>query len=343
MTLNHHLHRSQPSKRRPNRNAQYPNRPGMPVCDHYVKCGKCRFGSTCTFDHPTRDETLLHSLSQNECFDFFFKRFCHYGTACKYSHSRKVSRFSCAAPLHSAPHPSPRFERHDRSPFLRENLGYGILDPVLNSTERTLAFGNRHRPTDLHPTLPETIIEQPVIPPEPAMIPSTVLWYTNYMDRKIEHTGCFSVDSLRPVLGVTQECARKLYPLENQVANSSLHLASGIQNSRIQSDCPHVDTNWNQVPLLGASNDSRHSDKPVGATHNFDLTARLLSLTSSINVNDAGHVEPDTHMEALMKLNAESKVQVERVRPNAFGQIGDGRSFDRKNGKNENKSFRGGC
>lgn len=30
----------------------FPERPGQPECQHYVKTGECKFGSTCKYHHP---------------------------------------------------------------------------------------------------------------------------------------------------------------------------------------------------------------------------------------------------------------------------------------------------
>lgn len=30
----------------------YPQRPGEPECQHYVKTGDCKFGSSCRYHHP---------------------------------------------------------------------------------------------------------------------------------------------------------------------------------------------------------------------------------------------------------------------------------------------------
>nr|GFC72285.1 zinc finger CCCH domain-containing protein 33 [Tanacetum cinerariifolium] len=31
---------------------EYPERPGQPECEYYLKTGTCKFGPTCKFHHP---------------------------------------------------------------------------------------------------------------------------------------------------------------------------------------------------------------------------------------------------------------------------------------------------
>lgn len=34
------------------RESPFPERPGQPVCQYYMKTGDCKFGSSCKFHHP---------------------------------------------------------------------------------------------------------------------------------------------------------------------------------------------------------------------------------------------------------------------------------------------------
>lgn len=51
-----------------------------------MKCGDCRYGANCKFDHPERLESLIASLDKNECYDFRTTGECRYGDRCKYVH-----------------------------------------------------------------------------------------------------------------------------------------------------------------------------------------------------------------------------------------------------------------
>jgi hypothetical protein len=53
-----------PSVARPKKGeAQYPVRSGQKKCSHYLKTGKCAYGSSCQFDHP-RNETNVSAGSE---------------------------------------------------------------------------------------------------------------------------------------------------------------------------------------------------------------------------------------------------------------------------------------
>jgi len=68
-----------------------PIRKGKPVCQYYLKTGKCNYGNRCKFHHPERDFELIQLLNRRDCFDFVQSGHCLYGTQCKYNHPRKFT------------------------------------------------------------------------------------------------------------------------------------------------------------------------------------------------------------------------------------------------------------
>ncbi|KAK9823742.1 hypothetical protein WJX72_005071 [[Myrmecia] bisecta] len=70
----------------------FPQRPGHPVCDFFMKTGHCKFNEQCKFDHPRRYAVKLNKgglpLRPCEAVCGFYERTgqCKFGPACKFHH-----------------------------------------------------------------------------------------------------------------------------------------------------------------------------------------------------------------------------------------------------------------
>ncbi|KAK4773178.1 hypothetical protein SAY87_028197 [Trapa incisa] len=85
-----------------------PERPGQPDCQHYLKTGDCKFGSSCKYHHPpdliTQNTTTIPGtapfhLDAVPCRHFAQYGECKFGSDCKFDHSinqqnHSPSRFS---------------------------------------------------------------------------------------------------------------------------------------------------------------------------------------------------------------------------------------------------------
>ncbi|KAL8252516.1 hypothetical protein R6Q59_036209 [Mikania micrantha] len=73
---------------------EYPERPGQPECQYYLKTGTCKFGATCRFHHPREMagrvslNVLGYPLRPNEpeCLYYLRTGQCRYGTTCRFHH-----------------------------------------------------------------------------------------------------------------------------------------------------------------------------------------------------------------------------------------------------------------
>lgn len=74
----------------------FPERPGQPECQYYLKTGECRFGSTCRYHHPKeRNPDLGFVLGPTglplrpgapPCTFYSRHGFCKFGSTCKFDH-----------------------------------------------------------------------------------------------------------------------------------------------------------------------------------------------------------------------------------------------------------------
>lgn len=71
----------------------YPDRPGEPDCIHYLRTGKCGYGSNCRFNHPssvgqgvTYGGEFPERVGQPDCMHYIKTGTCKYGSSCKYHH-----------------------------------------------------------------------------------------------------------------------------------------------------------------------------------------------------------------------------------------------------------------
>ncbi|CAM8963261.1 unnamed protein product [Rhodiola kirilowii] len=79
------------------RDNTFPERPGQPECQYYMKTGDCKFGAVCRFHHPKErlipaPDCKLSSLGlplrQGEPLCVFYSRYgiCKFGPSCKFDH-----------------------------------------------------------------------------------------------------------------------------------------------------------------------------------------------------------------------------------------------------------------
>ncbi|GMP67948.1 hypothetical protein CsSME_00027741 [Camellia sinensis var. sinensis] len=94
----------------------FPERPGQPECQFYMKTGDCKFGAVCRFHHPR--ERLIPApdcvlspiglpLRPGEPLCIFYSRYgiCKFGPSCKFDHPMGVLTYNLAASSSSADAP----------------------------------------------------------------------------------------------------------------------------------------------------------------------------------------------------------------------------------------------
>ncbi|KAL6132426.1 hypothetical protein ACLB2K_064669 [Fragaria x ananassa] len=86
----------------------FPERPGQPECQFYMKTGDCKFGAVCRFHHPR--ERLIPApdcvlspiglpLRPGEPLCIFYSRYgiCKFGPSCKFDHPMGIFTYNLAA------------------------------------------------------------------------------------------------------------------------------------------------------------------------------------------------------------------------------------------------------
>ncbi|KAE8785715.1 Zinc finger CCCH domain-containing protein 6 [Hordeum vulgare] len=93
----------------------FPERPGQPECQYYMRTGDCKFGATCKYHHP-RDWSSPKSNymfspfclplrpGAQPCSYYAQNGYCRYGVACKYDHPMGTLGYSSSPfPLSDVP------------------------------------------------------------------------------------------------------------------------------------------------------------------------------------------------------------------------------------------------
>ncbi|KAL0302871.1 UNVERIFIED_CONTAM: Zinc finger CCCH domain-containing protein ZFN-like [Sesamum radiatum] len=86
----------------------FPERPGQPECQFYMKTGDCKFGAVCKFHHPRERLIPLPDcvlspiglpLRPGEPLCVFYSRYgiCKFGPSCKFDHPMRVFAHNAAA------------------------------------------------------------------------------------------------------------------------------------------------------------------------------------------------------------------------------------------------------
>ncbi|CAM6037526.1 unnamed protein product [Sphagnum compactum] len=112
----------QPQPIRVHKETVFPERPGQPECQYYIKTGDCKFGVTCRYHHPkdrttTAPTCVLNSLGlplrpgSPPC--TFYTRYgiCKFGPTCKFDHPLRGLTYGSPASLQTdipvgGPYPS---------------------------------------------------------------------------------------------------------------------------------------------------------------------------------------------------------------------------------------------
>ncbi|XVE90560.1 hypothetical protein DITRI_Ditri20bG0087600 [Diplodiscus trichospermus] len=108
----------------------FPERPGQPECQFYMKTGDCKFGAVCRFHHPRErvlpaPDCLLSPiglpLRPGEPLCIFYSRYgiCKFGPSCKFNHPMGIFTYN-----YSASSPSDAPVRH----FLGSSSGTAELN-----------------------------------------------------------------------------------------------------------------------------------------------------------------------------------------------------------------------
>ncbi|XP_030508043.2 zinc finger CCCH domain-containing protein 32 isoform X1 [Cannabis sativa] len=86
----------------------FPERPGEPECQYYLKTGDCKFGSSCRYHHPRdravpRTNCLLSPVGlplrpgMQPCTFYLQNGHCKFGATCKFDHPLGTMRYSPSA------------------------------------------------------------------------------------------------------------------------------------------------------------------------------------------------------------------------------------------------------
>lgn len=91
----------------------FPERPGQPECQFYMKTGDCKFGAVCKFHHPRERQIpapdcvlsqLGLPLRPGEPMCVFYSRYgiCKFGPSCKFDHPMSIFAHNTAVPSSSS-------------------------------------------------------------------------------------------------------------------------------------------------------------------------------------------------------------------------------------------------
>ncbi|CAA7044205.1 unnamed protein product [Microthlaspi erraticum] len=86
----------------------FPERPGEPECQYYLKTGDCKFGTSCKFHHPRdrvppRANCVLSPIGLplrpgvQRCTFYVQNGFCKFGSTCKFDHPMGTIRYNPSA------------------------------------------------------------------------------------------------------------------------------------------------------------------------------------------------------------------------------------------------------
>ncbi|GAB4848039.1 hypothetical protein Ancab_002699 [Ancistrocladus abbreviatus] len=81
---------------------EFPERPGQPECDYYMKTGNCKYKSACHYHHPTNRASKSPPCALNEkglplrpgskiCWHYEQQGFCKFGIHCMFDHPVNMS------------------------------------------------------------------------------------------------------------------------------------------------------------------------------------------------------------------------------------------------------------
>ncbi|KAB2095309.1 hypothetical protein ES319_A01G027800v1 [Gossypium barbadense] len=105
-------HQFVPSSFEPSSNIQeevsFPERPGQPECQYYMKTGRCKYGSSCRYHHPPevfapKADVILSPLGlplrpgAPTCTHYTQRGMCKFGAACRFDHPMGTLSYSPSA------------------------------------------------------------------------------------------------------------------------------------------------------------------------------------------------------------------------------------------------------
>ncbi|KAK1356956.1 Zinc finger CCCH domain-containing protein 32 [Heracleum sosnowskyi] len=87
---------------------RFPERPGQPECQYYMKNGDCKFGSSCKYHHPpdwavSKTNCILSHVGLplrpgvQPCSFYLQNKYCKFGQTCKFDHPVGAIRYSTSA------------------------------------------------------------------------------------------------------------------------------------------------------------------------------------------------------------------------------------------------------
>ncbi|XP_051116159.1 zinc finger CCCH domain-containing protein ZFN-like [Andrographis paniculata] len=134
----------------------FPERPGQPECQFYMKTGDCKFGAVCKFHHPRERlipvpdcplSPLGLPLRPGEPMCVFYSRYgiCKFGPSCKFDHPMDVFGYNTAA---STSTDSPAVRRYLASPAGTVALGFsteGLVEAGSTNNRRISLSDARQR------------------------------------------------------------------------------------------------------------------------------------------------------------------------------------------------------
>ncbi|XP_010545038.1 PREDICTED: zinc finger CCCH domain-containing protein 32 isoform X2 [Tarenaya hassleriana] len=123
----------------------FPERPGEPECQYYLRTGDCKFGLSCKFHHrrdriPQRANCILSPIGLplrpgvQPCTFYLQNGFCRFGSTCKFDHPMGTLRYNpSASSLVDAP----------VAPYPMGSLLLGALPPSSSSSELTISTSQK--------------------------------------------------------------------------------------------------------------------------------------------------------------------------------------------------------
>ncbi|CAN0855878.1 Zinc finger CCCH domain-containing protein 32 [Linum grandiflorum] len=96
------------------KDTSFPERPGQPECQYYMKTGDCKFGSSCRYHHPSELSAPKSNLTLSPlglplrpgaalCTHYAQRGQCKFGSACKFDHPMGISYSPSASSLVDMP------------------------------------------------------------------------------------------------------------------------------------------------------------------------------------------------------------------------------------------------
>ncbi|KAI3746111.1 hypothetical protein L6452_08533 [Arctium lappa] len=126
----------------------FPERPGQPECQFYMKTGDCKFGAVCRFHHPRErmipvPDCVLSPmglpLRPGEPLCIFYSRYgiCKFGPSCKFDHPMGVFAYNFSASTSAD------------SPAVRRLLGSSSANGAISMSSEGLVEGDSVKPRQI--------------------------------------------------------------------------------------------------------------------------------------------------------------------------------------------------